>query len=81
METVHGGLDTAELRSLGLQPEHVLDFSASVNPLGPSLRVKQAAAAVDLSAYPDRHSLALRENLSERLGVGIDNLAGRQRLH
>ena len=74
LETVHGGLDTAELRSLGFLPEHVLDFSANVNPLGPSPRVKQAAATVDLSAYPDRHSLALRENLAERLGVGIDNL-------
>ena len=36
MATVHGGLDTAELRSLGLLPEHVLDFSANVNPLSPS---------------------------------------------
>ncbi len=74
MATVHGGLDTAELRSLGLLPEHVLDFSANVNPLGPSRRVKQAAAATDLSAYPDRHCLALREKLAERLGMGVDNL-------
>ena len=74
MATVHGGLDTAELRSLGLLPEHVLDFSANVNPLSPSRLVKQAAAATDLSSYPDRYSLALRENLAERLSVGVDNL-------
>ena len=70
----HGGLDAAELRSLGLQPEQVLDFSANINPLGPSWRVRQAAAGADLSAYPDRHTLALREGLASQLDVGIDNL-------
>ena len=74
MATIHGGLDAAELRSLALQPGEVLDFSANINPLGPSRRVSQAAAEADLSAYPDRHSLALREELSARLGVGIDSL-------
>ena len=74
MTTIHGGLDTAELRSLGLRPERVLDFSANINPLGPSRRVRQAAIEANLSAYPDRHSLALREELAARLGVGIDNL-------
>ena len=33
-ETVHGGLDFAELRSLDLDASSVLDFSASINPLG-----------------------------------------------
>ena len=72
--TVHGGLDIAELRSLGLRPEQVLDFSSNINPLGPSQRVRTAAAQADLSAYPDRHCLALREALAERLNLGIDNL-------
>ena len=31
---VHGGANTAELRSLGIRPDDVLDFSANVNPLG-----------------------------------------------
>ena len=70
--TVHGGLDAAELRSLGLRPEQVLDFSANINPLGPSEGVRRAAAAADVSAYPDRHSLALREALAARLGLGPD---------
>ena len=68
--TAHGGLDAAELRSLGLRPEQVLDFSANINPLGASALVRQAAAEADISAYPDRHSLALREVLANRLGVG-----------
>ena len=62
------------MRSLGLQAEEVLDFSANINPLGPSRRVRQAVTEANLSAYPDRHSLALREELGARLGVGIDNL-------
>ena len=72
--TVHGGLDIAELRSLGLRPEQVLDFSSNINPLGPSQRVRTAAAEADLSAYPDRDCLALREALAERLNLGIDSL-------
>ncbi len=74
LHTVHGGLDEAELRALGLRPDQVLDFSANINPLGPSERVKQAAAEAVLSAYPDRHSLRLREALAARLDVGTDNL-------
>ena len=74
MITVHGGLDEAELRSLGLRPEEMLDFSANINPLGPSDRVRQAAVEAELSAYPDRTSLPLREALAARLDVGIDSL-------
>lgn len=74
MSTVHGGLDDAELRAHGLTREDVLDFSSNVNPLGPSRLVRNAAAAADLSAYPDRHSLVLREALASRLGIGIDGL-------
>ena len=72
--TVHGGLDAAELRSLGLRPADVLDFSSNINPLGPSKRVRRAAEEVDLSAYPDRHSFELREVLAARLEVGIGSL-------
>lgn len=73
-KTVHGGLDEAELRGYGLGTGDVLDFSANINPLGPSPVVRQAAAAADLSSYPDRDCLALREALAERLGVATDRL-------
>ena len=74
MTTVHGGFDTAELRAANLTRDQVLDFSSNINPLGPSPRVRQAAAEADLSAYPDRECLELREALAVRLGVGIDQL-------
>ncbi len=66
---IHGGTNIAELRSLGLRPEDVLDFSASINPLGPSPGVTQAMGAVDLAAYPDTECTALREALAAKLGV------------
>ena len=74
MTTVHGGFDTAELRAENLTRDQVLDFSSNINPLGPSPRVRRAAAEADLSAYPDRECLVLREALAAHLGVGLDQL-------
>ena len=74
MSTVHGGLEEAELRALGLARRQVIDFSSNINPLGPSLRVRQAASEAGLSSYPDRHSLILRETLAKRLGVPADTI-------
>ena len=75
MTTVHGGLEAGELRSLGLRAGDVLDFSSNLNPLGTSPRVRKAAAGADLSSYPDRHSLVLREGLAARLGVETEMVA------
>ncbi len=72
--TVHGGLDDEELRAHGLARDDVMDFSSNVNPLGTSRLVRKAAAKADLSAYPDRQSLDLREALSSRLEVGVDEI-------
>ena len=66
---VHGGLNYAELEALGIQSGEVLDFSASINPLGPSQRVREAISGVDLAAYPDPECGMLREALSDTLGV------------
>ena len=65
----HGGTNIAELRSLGLRPEDVLDFSASINPLGAAPSVKLAMNGVDLAAYPDTECTGLREALAHRLEV------------
>ncbi len=68
---VHGGTNIAELRSLGLRADEVLDFSSSVNPLGAPSNTMQAMNGVDLAAYPDTECIALREALAERLGVSM----------
>ncbi|NOX61327.1 MAG: histidinol-phosphate aminotransferase family protein [Chloroflexi bacterium] len=70
----HGGLDYAELRELGLNPDAVLDFSVNVNPFGPSPRVRETLAWVDIARYPDREALALREALAEYHGLELNQI-------
>ncbi len=62
----HGGVRPAELRALGLRPEEVLDFSASISPIGPPAGVREALQQVDLAAYPDPQCLVLREAICRR---------------
>jgi histidinol-phosphate aminotransferase len=71
---VHGGVKPAELRSLGLNPDEALDFSASISPLGPPEGIRQALGRVDLTAYPDPQCLELREALSDHLNLGIESI-------
>ena len=71
LRPVHGGVRPADLRALGLRQEDVLDFSASISPIGPPEGTWEAMAGVDLSAYPDPECLELREALSRYLsGTG-----------
>ncbi len=71
---MHGGLNPSELRALGLRPDEVLDFSASINPLGVSPAVAEAVQRVDVAAYPDPDCRELREALRERLGLEPDRI-------
>jgi histidinol-phosphate aminotransferase len=66
---VHGSIRPAELRALGLDPSQVLDFSASISPLGTPAGLWDALWQVDLTTYPDPENLALREALSAQLNV------------
>jgi len=70
---VHGGIKPAELRALGLNPEDVLDFSASISPLGPPEGLWHALQQVDLTAYPDPGCLDLREALCRHLQQKTDH--------
>ena len=69
---VHGGLNFGELKSLGLRPEEVTDFSASINPLGPSLKALEALREVNLAAYPDPECLELRRAIGDSVGVDTE---------
>ncbi len=64
---VHGGIKPEQLRALGLKQEEVLDFSASVSPLGPPAGLEETLRGVDLTAYPDPACLELREALAVHL--------------
>ena len=67
---LHGGIRPDELRALGLKPADVLDFSASVSPIGPPTGVWEAIQQVNLGAYPDPRCLVLRETISGYLSEG-----------
>ena len=73
----HGGPDYAELRTLSLTPEEVVDFSVCCNPFLPPLAVRKVLNSIAINHYPDPEATELRQCLSERLGVAPgDILAG-----
>ena len=65
-ELVHGGDIYGAARELNRDPAEILDFSASINPLGPSSQVWKAITASRhlLSHYPDPHCWDLRQALA-----------------
>ena len=71
MNFTHGGNVFAIARACGLTPEELLDFSASINPLGPAPGVREAvAAAFDrIGHYPDSDCTELRQALAGHHGV------------
>ncbi len=77
---LHGGIKPDELRALGLNPEDVLDFSASVSPIGPPTGVWEAIRQVNLAAYPDPRCLVLREAISSHLSQGPGAKIGTERM-
>ena len=74
---VHGGEVWEAANKIGLKREELLDFSSSVNPLGPS---KQAVEAIkanlgQIPSYPDSNSTELREAIAAKFaGVSKDNV-------
>jgi histidinol-phosphate aminotransferase len=70
----HGGPDWAELKSMGLGPDDVLDFSVCSNPFPPPPGVAEVLGSAAISRYPDSEATELRQCLSERLGVAADNI-------
>jgi len=70
----HGGVNVAELRKMGMATDMVVDFSVSVNPLGPPLEVHKALSNLDVSSYPDIDNLVLRENVAQETGIYPDQI-------
>jgi histidinol-phosphate aminotransferase len=70
----HGGPDFAELASLGIRPEALLDFSVNKNPLGTSPRALRALGLVEPSVYPDARCLRLRAGLAAAHDVHPDEV-------
>ena len=68
---LHGGNRHAAARELKVSDEEVIDFSASVNPLKPSPKVRSVLEGFDsqLAEYPDLETIPFREKVSGYLNV------------
>src|ERR1039457_3926696 len=67
----HGGNIFAVARQLGFSPADTMDFSASINPLGVSEKVRQAiiGALDSLIHYPDNSCSTLKQVLADFHGL------------
>ena len=73
----HGAEVLGAAQESGLKPREILDFSSSVNPLGPSKKALEAAKAAfnEIASYPDSSSTKLREVIaSHHTGITKDNI-------
>src|SRR5690242_20432786 len=73
----HGGDIYGAVRRTGRPLRRMTDFSASINPLGPSPRALKAviAALPEAVHYPESSCLAIRESLAKKHGLSIDHFA------
>jgi histidinol-phosphate aminotransferase len=62
-------------REMGLNEADILKLASNENPLGMSPKARAAVAAVidDLARYPDGNGFALKQALSQRLGLGHES--------
>jgi len=70
----HGGINPAELKKMGIDPDKVLDFSVCTNPFMPPPGIREMMGAMPIEQYPDSQAAELRERLSERLGIPAENI-------
>jgi L-threonine-O-3-phosphate decarboxylase len=73
---VHGGEVLDAAAKSGFRREDVLDFSSSVNPLGPSKKALEAAKNTfkEIASYPDSNSNELRQTIANYYKLTKDNV-------
>lgn len=76
MKVTHGGNIFEFARRRGCDWHDVLDFSASINPLGPAPGVNRAIVnALDrIVHYPEREPTHLKESLASKWGITSDQI-------
>jgi histidinol-phosphate aminotransferase len=70
----HGGINYAELKALGINPDEVLDFSVSSNPFMPPPGIKEALRTIAIEQYPDSEATEFRKELSAHLDIPMENI-------
>ncbi|HWI54925.1 MAG TPA: aminotransferase class I/II-fold pyridoxal phosphate-dependent enzyme, partial [Desulfobacteria bacterium] len=73
---IHGGNIWQAEEKYGLTGKELVDFSANINPLGPSSKVLEAITSnMELiTAYPDPEVKALKKAVSEWTGIPTDSI-------
>lgn len=76
IHNTHGGNIWAAARKYHIKPESFIDFSANINPLGPSPMAMEAMrkGICFVRHYPDPEACRLKIKLSQFLSVPKDNL-------
>jgi threonine-phosphate decarboxylase len=71
LDRTHGGNIDAWARSSGVEVGELLDFSASINPLGPPSSAREAfvESYAEILRYPDPYGDKLKEALAARHGM------------
>ena len=71
LDREHGGDVQAQARRAGLEAGDILDFSASINPLGPPASARRAfiQSYGEIPRYPDPHGEQLKAALVKRHGM------------
>lgn len=65
----HGGPDHAELKSMSIAPEEVMDFSVCSNPYPLPRVLEKRLSDIAISQYPDSEATVFRETLARKLGI------------
>jgi threonine-phosphate decarboxylase len=76
LDREHGGEVHAWAQRVGTDPAEIIDFSASINPIGPPAAARKAfwKSYGEVSRYPDPYGAELRQALANRHGVEPDEL-------
>ena len=76
LQREHGGNVFAWARRIGIDAKEIIDFSSSINPLGPPPTARRAflKSFSEISRYPDEEGHELKAALTERHGVKADEV-------
>jgi threonine-phosphate decarboxylase len=73
---VHGGSPCRDMKRLGIDVEHVRDFSVSISPFGPPEEIRAAWSQLieEIADYPDVEGQGLVDFLSKKYGIDPDRV-------
>ena len=65
----HGGPDYAELQTLGLSMDEIVDFSVCCNPYSLPAEIMRCLKKLPVHLYPDSDSTELKNGIARKLGI------------